>query len=309
MRYIKITNNLKQKAIDTFMAQLNQGRFTNNKINFSFDLEKPKDDTKVILNIQTDAWLKMWALVSTENNEIGWHGIVRRHSDTIFELTDILIYPQYVTSITVETDDIEYANWLHKELSDDEINNLRFHGHSHVNMGVTPSGVDTTWYSQILQGLNEDDFYIFMVLNKKENFFIEIYDLKTNMIYEKEDITLNVICKDNNYLNNWITNNKEKYLRNKHSIITTSTQSNEVEFRDILLNITKEDLRDTSLKRGIMQELDEYSLETNFYGIGYMKWSLMTDTDKIYTAQNYYSFKPKKYKKEKKGKISYDQYY
>ena len=306
MRYIKITNNLKQKAIDTFIEQLNQGRFTNNKISFSFDLEKPKDDTKVILNIQTDAWLKMWALVSTENNEIGWHGIVRRHSDTIFELTDILIYPQYVTGVTVETDDIEYANWLHKELSDDEINNLRFHGHSHVNMGITPSGVDTTWYNQILQGLNEDDFYIFMILNKKENFFIEIYDLKTNMIYEKEDITLNVICKDNNYLNNWVTNNKEKYLRNKYSIELTSTQDDEADFVNILLNITKKDLKDTSLKRGIMQELDKHSLETNFYGIGYMKWSLMPDTDKIYTAQNYYSFKPKKYKK---GKINYDQYY
>ena len=327
MRYIELTDELKKNALKTFMEKLNQSRFSDNKISFTFDLEnevKLEDNDKVILNIRPTAWLKMWSLVQTENKEIGWHGLITRCSEKIFELTDIIMYPQVTTSVTVVTDDVEYGNWLHKEISDEDINHLRLHGHSHVNMSTSPSGVDTNWYNQILQGLLKDDFYIFMILNKREDYFIEIYDLKTNTIYEKKDIIINVIMEDNNYLNNWINKQKEKYL--KSDAITSRLPNldnikrfdeedeidDQTNFVELLLNITSGDLKDAGLVQGIISQLSKDAPYTAYYGKGWQQWNFLSKEDKIEVAQEYYMTHdlPKKKKgKSKRYDFNYGGYY
>jgi DNA gyrase/topoisomerase IV subunit A len=318
MRYIKLTEQVKEDALKEFQKLLEDNRFSEDKITYTFNLLDKKDleeKDKIIINITATAYLKMTSLVKTEDKEIGWHGVVERVSDQLFLIKDILVYPQTTTAATVTTDDIEYGNWLHKEISDEEINHLRFHGHSHVNMATSPSGVDTTWYDQILQGLSKDDYYIFMILNKRHEYFIELYDLKTNIIYEKKDIIINILMEDNNYLDNWTKKQKEKYIKKEEVIGFQSTWDTvrkqardtfiEDNFIDVLLALTTIDLKDEVLMQGVMSELTKQAPYTGYFGVGWQKWNFMSKEAKVDTAQDYYLEHPKvpisklKKKKEK----------
>ena len=77
----------------------------------------------------------------------------------------------------------------------DEIyNKIRFHGHSHVNMATSPSGVDDTYQEQIIQQfmsspVDENNFYIFGIFNKKGSYWLNIYDIYNNKFYETDDIS------------------------------------------------------------------------------------------------------------------------
>lgn len=114
--------------------------------------------------------------------------------EAIFPLwRDILVYPQQVSGATVNTDQEEYTNWLYG-LEDAVFNALKMQGHSHVDMGVSPSSVDLTHQSEILSQLEGDMFYIFMIWNKRLEHTIKIYDLGSNTLYEDEDIQL--VCPD-----------------------------------------------------------------------------------------------------------------
>jgi len=168
---------------------------TDSTINCKFDLRQLITEVeKPTIIFSQKAYLKMHMLVKHNTKEIAWHGIVERNNNT-FTVKDILVYPQEVTGVTVETDQQEYSNWL-INLPDEQFNNLRMQGHSHVNMGVSPSGTDTTWYNSILQQLQNDDYYIFLILNKSGNLHLELYDLKTNTKYDKEDIEIKIEHED-----------------------------------------------------------------------------------------------------------------
>lgn len=310
MRYISLTEEMKQDALRQFTEMLQNQRSSDTSIKFSLDLKNKTEDAKVIINFTTLAWLKMWSLVHTEKGEIGWHGIVEKVNKGMYIIKDILMYPQYVTGATVQTDDVGYGNWLHKELEDDQINNLRFHGHSHVNMGTTPSGVDTTWYNEILQGLEPNDFYIFGIFNKREDFFIEIYDLAENTIYEKSDITMNVILDDGNYLNNWTELTKKKNLKERpkektfldkyYSTPKQTKEENkeedeeEVDFETLIIELTKEDFKDEALKREVLKEINRRYYHNNYFNVAYGRWFQLTDNQKIEAAQKYYTSKAQK---------------
>lgn len=317
MRHIQLTEELKQKALQEFQEKLFNERFSDTKINFSFDLKNDtqlEEGDRVVVNIKPEAWLKMWSLVASESGEIGWHGTVERRANKIFEITDIVVYPQFVTGTTVQTDDVGYGNWLHKELDDETFNHLRFHGHSHVNMSTSPSGIDTTWYNDILQGLSNEDYYIFAILNKRDDMFIEIYDLASNTIYEKKDIVINVILSDNNYLQNWVTKTKAKALQERpkpefRTGFTTNSRldgykrledikpfdaeedDEKASFRDLVLNTCKSDFKDKELIKGIIEELNNLAPFNYYFGIGWLRWQEASDEEKVSVAQDHWLFK------------------
>ena len=322
MRHIQLTEELKQQALREFQEKLFNERFSDDKINFSFDLKNNKElKDKVIVNVTPEAWLKMWALVSSESGEIGWHGTVERRADKIFEITNIVLYPQFVTGTTVQTDDVGYGNWLHKELDDETFNHLRLHGHSHVNMTTSPSGVDTTWYNDILQGLTNNDYYIFAILNKRDDMFIEIYDLATNTIYEKKDIIINVLMENNDSLQNWLVTAKRKALqeRTRTGFTTASRldgykrleditpfdaeEEQKENLRDVVLNLTASDLKDPGLKKAIIDELNTLAPFNTYFGAGWLRWQEASEADKLDIAQDYWIFKnPNNAAKSKKKK-------
>ena len=139
-------------------------------------LEEPK------VYITAEAYVKLRKLVDTTTTEIGWYGTVTKMPgfESVFVIDDILVYPQTVTGATcVQDDDRVFEFELN--LSTDQVNRKRFHGHSHVNMGVTPSGVDEQFYQDILTQV--DDYFIVMITNKSGAYYTRFYDMQNNILY------------------------------------------------------------------------------------------------------------------------------
>lgn len=211
MKYI--TPIIDKKAItEMFLKELEGVKTNSGKLNFTYNFnEPPKDTEKPIVIISETAKLKMDALVDETDSEIGWHGVVHK-TQNVYTITDVLVYPQTVTSVTVDTDETEYGNWL-IGFEDDVFNNIRMQGHSHVRMGTTPSGTDTAMYEAILKGLRKNDYYIFIIANKNRDLNIMLYDYSQNIIFEKADITvINIVNGES--LDKWVTEAKSN-IKNK----------------------------------------------------------------------------------------------
>ena len=187
------------------------------QITKNYDYEDKKTAELVFTQ---DAYWKYRALVNYYSTEVGWHGLVRREADNVFKVYDILTYPQVVTGATVNTDDEEYAKWM-MELTDEQANDLHFHGHSHVRMGVTASTVDFDHQKRILSSLDRDTFYIFMITNKNEDNNFWIYDMLNNIKYEKDDITLSIEGINTHEVLTLVENSKKQVVE-KSSLAKTS---------------------------------------------------------------------------------------
>lgn len=161
--------------------------------------ETIKDKANVL--ITPEAREKMTALVNSVSTEIAWHGVVKKLDRGQYEISDILVYPQTVTSVTVNTDQEKYETWL-LSLDDDTFNALRMHGHSHVNMGVSPSGVDLKHQEDTVNNLTSNDFYLFLILNKKGDMYVRIFDVEDNIVYEKNDIK--VVWENDTKINDFV---------------------------------------------------------------------------------------------------------
>ena len=158
-------------------------------INFKYDADTDIENIiKPKIIISKEAKNKMDTLIKKADGEIGWNGTVIRNGN-VFTITDIYVYPQKVGATTVTCDEKETGDWLNT-LPDEVFNNLRFQAHSHVNMGVSPSGTDNVMFNKYLETLDDDDFYIFMILNKKGDYYIEMYDKTQNIIFYKKDIEI-----------------------------------------------------------------------------------------------------------------------
>ena len=190
MRPIKVNETKVNEIVEAIRTNLLNSKFCKETIALNFDLKTigtDKENATVIF--KEVAYRKMEALIQKCSEEVGWHGTVTKVGNT-YTIEDILVFPQYVTGSTVTPDQTEYALWM-GGLDNDTFNKLKFHGHSHVNMGVTPSGVDTEFQSNILNNLNS--FYIFGIFNKKDANWMTIFDVEDNIIYDDKDI--NLICE------------------------------------------------------------------------------------------------------------------
>lgn len=192
-KLIKITSDCLDEVRKDFEEALKSGKFSDGKITFTKSIGNINRKANVLF---TDlAWVKMQTLIREFDKEIAWHGIAFRGDDETkddYIIKDILVYPQEVTAATVNTDQEKYQTWLF-EHDDDVFNNIRMQGHSHVNMGTTPSSVDSSLYDRILEQLDDDMFYIFMIWNKRGDKTIKIYDMAKNVLFETSDCTVSVL--------------------------------------------------------------------------------------------------------------------
>lgn len=192
-KFITLTNDLKTECINEFskalsmVSTLDDGKFTFTKL-------FQKNNEKATIVYTSKAWIKLTEIMKTFEKEVGWHGLVKRNpeNDKEFIIYDIIVYPQTVTSVTVNTDQKAYEQWLFDDDKDDVFNDIRMHGHSHVKMGVTPSGTDIAHQSGILSTLNNNTFYVFQIWNKSLTSWSKIYDLKNNIMYEDTDIQIKI---------------------------------------------------------------------------------------------------------------------
>lgn len=186
MKNIIVTQETIEQACLTLRAQM-AGQFSTGAdltIKVPTKYKIAEEDMPTII-VSANAEYKMRALIRQSAEEVAWHGTVSFDEDNNeYLIEDIFVFPQDVTAATaVATDD--YGTWL-MTLSEEEFNKLRFHGHSHVNMGVTPSATDLNYQQQLLAMVN--DFYIFAIYNKEDDLNIWIYNVATNTLYEQDDI-------------------------------------------------------------------------------------------------------------------------
>lgn len=192
---IKLNEMVRASIVDDFIKKLESARLTATGFKYekSFSYEDKRHATIVYSKA---AWYKTVMIVDTQPKEVGWHGICRRDSEdpSTFHIEDIILYPQKVTGTTITPDEVEYTEWMNG-LDDDTFNNLRFHGHSHVNMGVFSSGTDEKFRNDRMSQLQDDDFYVFQVFNKRGEIHSAIYDYLNNTLYENDDIETLVECE------------------------------------------------------------------------------------------------------------------
>lgn len=144
-----------------------------------------------IITFTEGAYRTINALVEKCSKEIAWNATVSKETtddgSVVYVVDQIVMFPQQVTGASVDVDETEYSNWC-SELDTETLNQLRFHGHSHVNMGVSPSGIDTDYQRQMIDQI--PDFFIFMIFNKRGDMYACIYDIVTNIFYDNNDIDI-----------------------------------------------------------------------------------------------------------------------
>lgn len=174
-----------------------------------------KNLTPPTIYISANAYVKMRMLVDQMSTEVGWYGTVTKCPglQETYVIEDILVYPQTVTGATCEQDETKMFDF-EMSLTTEQVNSKRFQGHSHVNMGVTPSGVDEQFYQDLLTQVN--DYFIICITNKKNDYTVRFYDVENNILYT--DLELKVLLDDGTDTNNWFTLVKDQ-VANK-SIVT-----------------------------------------------------------------------------------------
>lgn len=189
---IKLTDELLGKIQEEFIANVRSKKMFDGKISYTKNFKwEDSDNDNAFVTFSPVAFAKMVMLLQHFDSEVAWHGVAYRDEKdgNLFHITDIMVYPQLVSGSTVNTDQDKYQEWLYA-LDDDQFNNLRMQGHSHVGFSTTPSGVDETHQEKILSQLDDDMFYIFMIWNKKFEHTIKIYDMLNNTLYEDKDIKI-----------------------------------------------------------------------------------------------------------------------
>lgn len=191
-KIIRLTPEIVAKIQEQIIQSLSKIKLSDGKVTYSQSFDNI--DRKATIYFSEVAWSKMVSLVFACDKEVAWHGLVKRGEDESvdeYHIYDLLIYPQEVTGCTVNTDQERYQQWLY-DRPDEEFNDIRMQGHSHVNMSTTPSAVDNTYYDKILEQLTDDMFYIFMVWNKRGEKTIRLYDLKKNILFETKDCEIKI---------------------------------------------------------------------------------------------------------------------
>ena len=192
MKPIKLTEAQAVKISEEVLKAAKDMKLYDGKIDLKYAFNSVQADVSV--GFSPMAFSKMMALVYNFDSEVAWHGTAVKTEDGYF-IEDVMIYPQTVTGSTVNTDQEEYEKWL-MGLEDEVFNKVRMQGHSHVNMKTSPSGVDTTHQEAIIDQLGPDDYYIFMIWNKKMEHTILIFDMAENAMYEDSDVRIYIGDRD-----------------------------------------------------------------------------------------------------------------
>jgi hypothetical protein len=151
-----------------------------------------------------DAWTKMWKIVELCPEEVGWLGMVDKTETGDYLITEIFLLEQEVSGVTTDIESDAVAN-LAVDLESRGLDStkLRFWGHSHVNMGVSPSGTDE---NQTNEYIEHCDFFIRGIYNKKMEAKVDVFDMNHKLVYQKVDHAV----KDDRYDAAWLKELKDE---------------------------------------------------------------------------------------------------
>lgn len=214
---IKLNEQFIDELTRRFRADLANFKMSESKINYTFNMKGVLDnDSRAKIVFTCKAYTKMLALINHYTSEVGWHGLVQRVDDNTFYIIDIVVYPQEVTGVTVNTDQEKYTDWLYA-FDEHDFPLIRMHGHSHVHMATSPSGTDLQHREGILSQLTDNDFYIFMIWNKEMDYTTKIFDLQNNVMYDSDEVDV--------YVEDFQVT-MEEFIDDSDSKVTTKKQKN-----------------------------------------------------------------------------------
>ncbi|HSQ90200.1 hypothetical protein [Romboutsia sp.] len=138
-----------------------------------------------IIYVDVNSLGKMRAYVDGCNDEIGWLGeVIKQGNDYLIK--DVHLFKQQVHSTTCEitTEGLtDFANEILMQPNGiDTWNDMKLWGHSHVNMGVTPSGQDNTQMN-VFKDCGHD-FFVRVIANKKGEMEFTLYDYIKGLSYK-----------------------------------------------------------------------------------------------------------------------------
>lgn len=141
----------------------------------------------LMVGIQSEALMKMQVYTEECSDEIGWLGTAYYDKESnIMEIRDVFLFDQEVHATTTEITPEGLAEFAEELLllGDEGIeiwNNLKVWGHSHVNMGVTPSAQDNSQMETFKD--NGHDWFIRIITNKKGELKLDIYNYEEGLTY------------------------------------------------------------------------------------------------------------------------------
>jgi hypothetical protein len=136
--------------------------------------------------ISAEAINKMQIYVEECPDEVGWLGTARRHGGDIL-IEDVFLFDQEVHATTTEITPeglCEFGEQLIQKDPDkgaDVWNNIKMWGHSHVNMGITPSTQDDSQMKAFAEG--GQDWFLRIIANKKGELKVDVYNYEHGVIY------------------------------------------------------------------------------------------------------------------------------
>ena len=217
-------NPVKEQVKEKLLEKYNETLFMNTtKIELKLDIEDMLEEyieqqniVEPTIYITPNAYIKMRMLVDKSDKEIGWYGIVNEMPglQATYIIEDIVVYPQKVTGVTVEQDEDRMFEF-EMSLTTEQVNHKRFHGHSHVNMGTSPSGVDESFYQDLLSQVT--DYFIITITNKRNEYTTRFYDVANNILYT--DVPIQLMQDDGSLYLDWYETNKEQVK--EHTYTTT----------------------------------------------------------------------------------------
>ena len=223
---------VKDKVRDKLIEKYNTTQFMNmtDTIDIKLDVKdileeymNERQSTEPQIFITSEAYIKMRTLVDKTSTELGWYGFVSKLPglDNVYVIEDIIVYPQKVTGATCEQDEDRMFEF-EMSLTTEQVRARRFQGHSHVNMGVTPSGVDEAFYQDLLSQVR--DYYIIMVTNKRGDNHIRFYDMENNIVYT--ELELKILLDNGTDVDKWYQEEVDNNLSKPTQIIANNTDNN-----------------------------------------------------------------------------------
>lgn len=170
------------------------------KIDESKEMVQPKEFPKLIYS--PEAYVKIDWLLMYVKTEIAWHALVKKLHDKeknqdIYYIYDIICYPQIISSVTVDTDDDEYCNFL-MNLPIEKAADMKMQSHSHNKMSIIPSGRDLKNQKEIIESSPKKDFYIFGIYNDRWHMDCRIYDFQRNIMFDNDHIDFDYLGWERN---------------------------------------------------------------------------------------------------------------
>lgn len=152
----------------------------NTKPSISRILTTP-DPTPPTVYYTVEAHASIEYIVNKCPTEIGWLGLVEDVPGG-YMITQIYIPEQEVTATTTEIETEGMANlFMHLIEQGVDTSKVRYWGHSHVNMGVSPSTRDE---DQIADYLETSPLFIRGIYNKKGVSKVDVFDVTQGFVFE-----------------------------------------------------------------------------------------------------------------------------